>query len=94
MIQIVAARSAQIAQSLLAQLEPEADKLDWWCDRDYSALALQKNAAAALPEVRREMLKFALGRAEWCASCATSGGEGLARFEHVRELRSLLMARG
>lgn len=32
---------------------------------DYSALSLQKNAAEALPEIRREMLEFALGRAEW-----------------------------
>jgi hypothetical protein len=91
--QIVAASSAQIARSLLAQLEPEANKLDWRCDRDFTALALQNAAAEVLPEVRREMLKFALGRAEWCPSCATSGGEGLARHEHVSELAGLLVAR-
>lgn len=89
---ITVAPSAQVAQSLLAQLEPEANKLGWPYDRDYSALALQKAAPEALPEVRRKMLQFALGRAEWCASCATSGGEGLARYEHVRELAALLVA--
>ncbi len=38
------------------------------------------------------MLQFALGRAEWCASCATAGGEGIARSRHVQELEALIRA--
>jgi hypothetical protein len=36
------------------------------------------------------MLSIAMSRATWCASCATSGSEGICRSTHVRELEALL----
>jgi hypothetical protein len=80
------------AQCLLPALEAEADVLEWPRDRDYAALALQQAAPAAVPEVGRLMLRCALSRARWCASCATSGAEGLARSQHVAELEAALAA--
>ncbi|MDO8331896.1 MAG: hypothetical protein Q7T36_15635 [Fluviicoccus sp.] len=84
------ATSLEDVAAFLKQLELEANKLPWPFDRDYAALALQYSADGAAPSVAKEMLKLALGRAQWCASCATAGGEGLARSRHVRELESLL----
>ncbi|QIO89505.1 hypothetical protein G9274_003190 [Stenotrophomonas rhizophila] len=80
------------AQRLLAVLETDADALDWPRDRDYAALALQTAAPTAVPEVARLMLRSALARAQWCAACATSGAEGLARSQHVLELQAALDA--
>ena len=76
---------------LLMDLRAEADRLPWIYDSDYAAVALQMALprAVSLP-VRRAMLGFALDRARWCASCATAGGEGLARSIHVRELEALV----
>ncbi|KAF0812707.1 hypothetical protein IGB42_02999 [Andreprevotia sp. IGB-42] len=78
-------------QIALAQLEPEANQLDWPFDRDFAALLIQVKASALLPgALRRAALAFALARARWCASAATSGSEGLARMCHVQELERLL----
>lgn len=77
-------------RSQLASLEPEANKLGWPRDADFTALLLQH----ALPrfgstELRRVALEFAIDRARWCASAATAGGEGLARSRHIHELEAL-----
>lgn len=75
---------------LLARLADESDRIGWFRDCDYAAVALQAAySQAASPQLRKAMLEFALGRAQWCASCATAGGEGLARSLHVHELEAL-----
>ena len=89
---IALAHTTEEAQTLLNELEPEANKLRWPRDRDYAAVALQYASAQAIPSVCKEMLKFALGRAQWCASCATAGGEGITRSRHIHELEALLYA--
>lgn len=78
------------ATHLLDRLGVEADRLPWLHDSDYAATALQTALPRARSEsIRRQMLDIALSRASWCASCATAGGEGLARSIHVRELEAL-----
>ena len=77
--------------TLFAQLATESDRLGWFRDRDYAAVALQAaQAHVTSPHLKDAMLRFALERARWCASCATAGGEGLARSLHVRELEALV----
>lgn len=90
---IASSPSLEHVEILWGQLECEANRLGWPFDRDYAALALQYSSLNASPSVGKEMLKFAPGRAEWCATAATSGGEGLARSRHVNELHSLLRSR-
>lgn len=76
---------------LFAQLATESNRLGWFRDCDYAAVALQaENMQGASRQLREAMLGFALERAQWCASCATAGGEGLARSFHVRELEALI----
>ncbi|MEO8387129.1 hypothetical protein [Polaromonas sp.] len=78
-------------QALLQQLDTQASRLDCFRDCDYAAVAVQFAAERALnAATRRRLLEFALARARWFASCATAGGEGLARSVHVRELVELL----
>jgi hypothetical protein len=75
---------------LFTQLATESDRLGWFRDSDYAAVALQvAYVQAASTQLRKAMLGFALERARWCASCATAGGEGLSRSRHVRELEAL-----
>lgn len=90
--QVASSSTIETAQALLGELEPEANNLGWPLDRDYAAVALQYSADQATHEVGKAMLQFALGRAEWCASCATAGGEGIARSRHVKELDAQIRA--
>ena len=72
-----------------------ANALDWSYDQDSAAVALLAAAARTQDaDLRRKLLKLALDRASWCASCATSGGEGTARSAHVRELEAALEQAG
>lgn len=87
---IQAAPDDATLEGLLAELEREANKLGWPRDKDYAALLLQHALPQlASPLLRAKLLDFALGRAIWCASAATAGGEGLARSVHVRELEAM-----
>lgn len=72
------------------QFSVEADKLPWPQDHDFGALVLQFFSANTVSDVKKFMLSKALDRARWCACCATAGGEGLARMQHVTELQQLL----
>ncbi|WP_349742380.1 hypothetical protein [Roseateles cavernae] len=75
---------------LFARLDAASDQLGWFRDCDYAAVALQAALAqASSPSIHNAMLGFALERARWCASCATAGGEGLARSIHVHELEAV-----
>jgi hypothetical protein len=75
---------------LYPEFEDEAEKLPWPQDRDFGALVLQSVSVSAPNNIATFMLSKAKDRAHWCASCATSGGEGLARAEHIKELESEL----
>ncbi len=73
--------------------ELEADKLPWPQDHDFGALVLQAASGKVSDTgVREFLLAKALERAQWCATCATSGGEGLARMQHVQALKAELSA--
>jgi hypothetical protein len=76
---------------LFAKLEEQADLLSWPQDRDYAAIALHLAALSVSdPFLRHDMLSVATSRAARCASCATSGGEGISRSSHVHELEMLM----
>lgn len=83
---LVKSRSVTEALGAYSKFESEAEKLPWRWDRDFGALVLHKRAHEASVEVAKFMLSKAVDRARWCATCATSGGEGLARVSHVKEL--------
>jgi hypothetical protein len=88
---IAVAPDAVDLTTLFAQLATESDQLGWFHDCDYAAVALQAaQAHVRSPHLKEAMLRFALERARWCASCATAGGEGLARSLHVRKLEALV----
>lgn len=77
----------------LTDLARVADCLGWPLDRDYAALLIQAQLSRfGNRPLRRQALEFALERARYCASAATSGGEGLARAEHFMELKAQLQA--
>lgn len=86
----IASSEIEEAKKLLATLESEANKLGWPRDRDYAAVALQAASSKATKLVFIEMIEFAINRAKFCASCATAGGEGIARSMHIHELENLL----
>lgn len=89
--QIVRTNDLRLLPPLFARLDVVSDLLGWVCDYDYAAIALQAALdLASVPKIREAMLSFALERARWCASCATAGGEGLARSLHVHELEALI----
>ncbi|MTV39877.1 hypothetical protein [Duganella radicis] len=89
--EIANALDVSLLPPLFSQLEVESNRLGWSRDCDYAAVALQAaSLSVASPVIRKAMLDFALARAEWCASCATAGGEGIARSVHVQALRDLL----
>ncbi len=92
---IVSAEATSTLPELFARLKSEADHVPWHWDYDYAACSLQEQAPqAASSERQTAMLTWALERASRCASCATSGGEGLARSQHVHELTGLLKQAG
>ena len=89
--EIAAAKDTESVLALLARLEIAAKEIPWELDQDYAAAALADGSSSAVkPSVQIAMRQAALERARWCASCAMSGGEGLARSLHVRELEGLL----
>lgn len=89
--QIVGTNDPRQLPPLFVHLDAVSDLLGWACDYDFAAIALQAALdQASVPEIREAMLSFALERARWCASCATAGGEGLARSLHVHELEALI----
>lgn len=83
---IAGSKTIAQAEKSYPVFEVEAEKLPWPWDHDFGALVLQKQAVEASNEVAKFMLSQAIKRAQWCATCATSGGEGLARASHMKEL--------
>ncbi|MDN3640870.1 hypothetical protein QWY82_18870 [Simiduia curdlanivorans] len=90
-ISLASAKNLTEASEIYVMFETEAEKLPWPQDNDFGALVLQ-SACLKAPniEVKKFMLSKALSRAQWCATCSTSGGEGLARMQHVNELKAEL----
>ncbi|UTA47145.1 hypothetical protein L1F30_13360 [Simiduia sp. 21SJ11W-1] len=88
---ISASESLSCAKEIFRIFIVEAEKLPWPQDTDFGSLVLQsKSAQASNLEVKRFMLEEAILRAQWCATCATSVGEGLARMVHVDVLKAEL----
>lgn len=85
-VDIVASETIAQAEKCYSAFEVEAEKLPWPRDHDFGALVLQKQSVGAFDEIAKYMLSQAIKRAQWCATCATSGGEGLARASHLKEL--------
>jgi hypothetical protein len=86
------AKSINEAEEIYISFEREAEKLPWPQDRDFGALVLQSlSKIASNREITYFMLSKAISRAHWCATCSTSGGEGLARAEHIHELEAELL---
>ncbi|THB64302.1 MAG: hypothetical protein D6B27_10660 [Gammaproteobacteria bacterium] len=80
--------SLEEADKQFLSFEDEANKLPWTQDHDFGALVLQHKAmSTANSEIKKHMLNKAIERAKWCAACATSGGEALARAKHMNELQ-------
>lgn len=91
LVSAIVSAKIQDRAALFAKLDAQANLLSWPCDRDYAAVALHVAARSVLdPDLRHHMLSVAMSRAAWCASCATSGSEGICRSAHVRELEALL----
>lgn len=80
-------------ESAIAEFHNFAGRLPYWGDCDVGALVLEDVADDMLPGPRRALLfRHALYRAEWCASAATAGGEGMARSVHLERVRAKLRA--
>jgi len=91
---IAKAESIAQAQDYVCALEKAAHQLPWPQDHDFGALALEKYALECQGElanaIRTLMLEKAINLATWCAKCSTSGGEALARSEHIQALKTQL----
>jgi hypothetical protein len=89
---LASAKNIQEAEKFFISFELEAEKLPWPQDHDFGALVLQSESShAPNKEIQRFLLIQAISRAQWCATCSTSGGEGLARSQHVNELKAQLL---
>jgi hypothetical protein len=95
LVQAIASSAPSARPALVAQLTAAADGLPWPADRDYGALALEDAARTVVDgQLRLDLLAIALRRAAWCASCATSGGEGTSRVRHVHDIEAAMRETG
>lgn len=79
--------SEQSLESAIAEFHNFAGQFPYWADCDAGALVLEGVADSMLPGLRRALLYWhALYRAQWCASAATAGGEGIARSRHLERV--------
>lgn len=75
-----------------AQFHNAAGRLPYVDDCDFGALVLEcvADTIVGFGEMKAEVQRFlyteAIFRAGWCAQFATSGGEGMARSQHLRRL--------
>ena|SRR5579871_4079054 len=75
-------------ESSIAEFHNLAGRLPYWQDYDVGALILESVADSLSDGDEKKLFyRHALYRARWCASCASAGGEGLARMFHVTELQ-------
>ncbi len=80
-------------ESALAQFHNFAGQFPYWADCDLGALILEEVADNMPSGPKRSVLyQHATYRAEWCASAATAGGEGIARSQHLARVRQKLSA--
>ena len=80
-------------EEAFARFHNDAARYDYWCDCDVGALLLERMAdGVEVDSMRRSILyRHARFRAIWCAQAATSGGEGMARSAHVKQLDAKLL---
>jgi hypothetical protein len=79
--------------SAIAEFHNFGGRFPYWADCDVGALVLEDVADDMLPGPRRALLyQNAAYRAQWCASAATAGGEGMARSLHLERVRAKLRA--
>ena len=80
-------------ESAIAEFHNFAGRFPYWADCDVGALVLEDVADDMFPGPRRVLLyRNALYRAQWCASAATAGGEGMGRSLHLERVRAKLHA--
>jgi hypothetical protein len=78
-------------REIMARFHDCAGRLPYIFDQDIGALILEVAAhKSADRDLRAYLLTEALFRATWCAQSSTSGGEGIARSEHVTRLNNSL----
>ena len=71
-------------EETIAQIHDLAGRLSYYEDRDLGALALEAvGDLITEKEFQRIIYTHALYRARWCAQGGTSGGESLARANHI-----------
>jgi hypothetical protein len=76
---------------VIAEFHNMAGRFPYWQDSDIGSLILESLADEIAPAPLSERLyREAMYRAKWCATAATSGGEGLARSIDVRRLSDKL----
>jgi hypothetical protein len=85
--------SGESLESAIAEFHNFAGQFPYWADCDVGALVLEDVADGMPPGPRRALLyRHAMYRAQWCASAATAGSEGIARSRHLERARAKLGA--
>lgn len=88
---IVARVSSSDIDDLFAQFHNHAGRFPYVDDEDVGAVILQLTAFKTNDiGLKKRLFKEAVRRAGWCAQCATSGGEGESRKQHLFELLNQL----
>ncbi len=74
---------------IICRIHDAAGALDYIDDQDRGAIMFEQIADSTDDtELRLLCYKHALFRANWCAQAATSGGEGLSRSQHAKQIES------
>jgi hypothetical protein len=78
-------------EEAIAEIHNLAGQLPYLDDRDYGAVALEAAGDSIKePDFKLIVYTHALYRARWCAQASTSGGEGLARAQHIAAIEAKL----
>jgi len=78
-------------EETIAQIHDLAGRISFYEDRDLGALALESiGDLITEKEFRKIVYIHAIYRARWCAQSGTSGGESLARANHLKAIEAKL----
>jgi len=76
-------------EETIAQIHNLSGRLSYYEDRDLGALALESiGDLITEKEFQNMVYTHALYRAKWCAQSGTSGGESLARANHIHAIEA------
>jgi hypothetical protein len=76
-------------EETIAQIHNLAGSLSYYEDKDLGALALEAvGDLITEKEFQKIIYTHALYRARWCAQSGTSGGESLARANHIHAIEA------